>query len=59
MIGGISMTYDKVKRPINKTPILPHEMFMKILNAPKKKYDVKAAKKEAAKELRKQGFFVF
>lgn len=43
----------------SKVPILPHDMFMKIINTPKKKYDAKAARKAAAKALRKQGFWVF
>ena len=62
MIGDLIMRNERIQIQDvthSKVPILPHDAFMKIINAPKKKYDAKAARKKAAKALRKQGFLVF
>ena len=58
MLRGVKMsTNNNMTRTHN--PILPHKVFLSVLNGPKAKYDAKRAKKEAIKALRKQGFLVF
>ena len=59
MIGGMVM----VKKPMQPVLCLTgkkgHEIFEKILNTPPSNYNAKKEAKKAAKELRKQGYFVW
>ncbi len=53
MIGGIFMDMTK-----SRIPVIPEELFKKIIKGSGKKYDRKKALKEAKKDLRKQGLFL-
>ena len=53
MIGGVLMDMTK-----SRIPVIPEELFRKILKGSGEKYDRNKALKEAKKDLRKQGLFL-